>query len=152
MCPIPSTGLNASRLDTPSLYSSHSACMVKIDRVSSSTIATSFEHSLKFIITSRMSFGTHDMSRIQALCERSKLCNHARYTIFRITNENYTSQTCVYCFEKLHHPKQSITKQYKATKKTIKGIFICYNSKCPSIRDVCNTSMCDQLSALAIAI
>ena len=33
---------------------------------------------------------------------------HARYTTVCITNENYTFQTCVYCFNKLQHPEQLI--------------------------------------------
>ncbi|KAI9269996.1 hypothetical protein EDC94DRAFT_512678 [Helicostylum pulchrum] len=45
--------------------------------------------------------------------------NHARYTTVCITNEDYTSQTCVYCFEKPRHPKQPIIKQDKTTKKMI---------------------------------
>lgn len=153
MCPILSTGLNASRLDTPSLYITFCQhgkgrlCFFKYDRYLFRKLAEIYNHKQDVIWNSFF-----DMSRIQTVCERSKLCNHSRYTTFRITNEDYTSQTCVYCFEKLHHPKQSITKQEKATRKTIKSILICYNPKCSSIRNGHDTGSRDRLSALAIAI
>ncbi|KAI8350358.1 hypothetical protein EDC96DRAFT_441214, partial [Choanephora cucurbitarum] len=35
---------------------------------------------------------------------------HARYTIVCITNEIFTSQTCVYCFNKLTHARLRIIK------------------------------------------
>ncbi|KAI8365073.1 hypothetical protein BD560DRAFT_332798 [Blakeslea trispora] len=77
---------------------------------------------------------------------------HARYTTVCITNENYTSQTCVYCFNKLTHARSRIIKQDKITYREIKGTFICYNSKCPSARHGRNTTSRDKVSALAIAI
>ncbi|KAI8330282.1 hypothetical protein BD560DRAFT_416411 [Blakeslea trispora] len=77
---------------------------------------------------------------------------HARYTTVCITNENYTPQTCVYCFNKLTHARSRIIKQDKITYREIKGTFICYNSKCPSARHGRNTTSRDKVSALAIAI
>ncbi|GAA5817490.1 hypothetical protein MFLAVUS_011038 [Mucor flavus] len=85
-------------------------------------------------------------------CGNWKQDNHARYTTVCITNRDYTSQTCVYCFKKLRHSKQLIVKQEKTTKNMIEGTFICYNLICPSTRNGGDTSGRDQLSPLAIAI
>ena len=69
---------------------------------------------------------------------------YLKYTTVCITNENYTSQTYAYCFNKLIHAKLRTTKQSKVNYREIKGFFICYNC--------CNTSLRNKLSALAIVI
>ncbi|KAI8364943.1 hypothetical protein BD560DRAFT_402526, partial [Blakeslea trispora] len=61
--------------------------------------------------------------------------NHARYTTVSITNENYTSQTCVYCLHKLQHPKQLIQVKSKTVYRNMKGAFHCLNPECPSVRN-----------------
>ena len=78
--------------------------------------------------------------------------NHARYTTVSITNENYTSQTCVYCFHKLQHPKQLIQVKSKTVYRNMKGAFHCLNPECPSVKNGRGVSGRDKLSALAIAI
>ena len=52
---------------------------------------------------------------------------YARHTTVCITNENYTSQTCVYCFNKLQHPKQHIQAKGKTVYRDMKGAFHCLN-------------------------
>ncbi|KAI8376834.1 hypothetical protein BD560DRAFT_391657, partial [Blakeslea trispora] len=56
--------------------------------------------------------------------------NHARYTTVSITNESNTSQTCVYCFHKLQHPKQLIQVKGKTMYRNMKGAFHCLNPDC----------------------
>ena len=77
---------------------------------------------------------------------------HAKYTTVCITNENNTSQTCVYCFKKLSYSKRRIVKENKVIYKEVKGSFVCYNTHCPSLKNGCNTSSRDKVSAMAIAI
>ncbi|KAI8356640.1 hypothetical protein BD560DRAFT_406466, partial [Blakeslea trispora] len=60
----------------------------------------------------------------------SRIKRHLRYV--SITNENYTSQTCVYCFHKLQHPKQLIQVKGKTVYRNMKGAFHCLNPECPS--------------------
>ena len=69
-----------------------------------------------------------------------------------MTNENNTSQTCVYCFHKLQRPKQLIQVKGKTTYRNMKGAFHCLNPECPSVRNSRGVSGRDKLSALAIAI
>ncbi|KAI8382420.1 hypothetical protein BD560DRAFT_386546 [Blakeslea trispora] len=57
--------------------------------------------------------------------------NHARYTAVSITNENNTSQTCVYCFYKLQHSKQLMQVKDKTVYRNLKGAFHCLNPECP---------------------
>ncbi|KAI8375463.1 hypothetical protein BD560DRAFT_464335, partial [Blakeslea trispora] len=78
--------------------------------------------------------------------------NHAHCTIVSITNENSTSQTCVYCFHKLQHPKQLIQAKGKTVYRNMKGAFHCLNPECPSVRNGLRVNARDKLSALAIAI
>ena len=77
---------------------------------------------------------------------------HAKYTTVCITSENNTSQTCVYCFKKLSHSKRRVVKENKVIYKEVKGSFVCYNPHCPSLKNGCNTSSRDKVSAMAIAI
>jgi hypothetical protein len=53
---------------------------------------------------------------------------HGRYTPVFITNERNTSQTCVYCFQKLSHPATVTNGKVKS----IRGAFLCQDPKCPS--------------------
>ncbi|KAI8359094.1 hypothetical protein EDC96DRAFT_596194 [Choanephora cucurbitarum] len=78
--------------------------------------------------------------------------NHARYTTASIINENNTSQTCVYCFQKIQHPKQLIPVEGKTVYRNMKGALHCLNLECPSARNSRGVSGHDKLSALVIAI
>ncbi|KAI8354569.1 hypothetical protein EDC96DRAFT_446916, partial [Choanephora cucurbitarum] len=65
---------------------------------------------------------------------------YSRYATVCTTNANYTWQKCVYCFNKLTYAKSHTIKQSKV----VKNSFVCYNS----VRNCCNTSSKDKLSAL----
>ncbi|KAI8331647.1 hypothetical protein BD560DRAFT_462614 [Blakeslea trispora] len=78
--------------------------------------------------------------------------NHARYTTVNITNENNTSQTCVYCFNKLQHPKQLIQVKGKTVYRNMKGAFHCLSPECTSVTNGHGVSGRGKLSTLAIAI
>ncbi|KAI8351192.1 hypothetical protein EDC96DRAFT_292049 [Choanephora cucurbitarum] len=77
---------------------------------------------------------------------------HARYTTVCITNENYTFQTCVYCFNKLQHPEHLIQAKGKKVYRNMKGAFHCLNPDCPSVTNGRGVNGRDKLSAHAIAI
>ena len=82
---------------------------------------------------------------------------HARYTGVCITNENKTSQTCVYCFSSLSHPRATYTvldKENKPTvvKRMVKGAFLCRNPHCVLSAAKRNTQTRDSISAVAIAL
>ncbi|OAC99582.1 hypothetical protein MUCCIDRAFT_114775 [Mucor lusitanicus CBS 277.49] len=70
---------------------------------------------------------------------------HARYVPTIITNEYNSSQTCLFCFNKLSHPIYP----RKNAVKVNKGTFICLHPQCPNAHvPVCR----DQVSALAIGL
>lgn len=55
---------------------------------------------------------------------------HSLYTSVCITNEHNTSQTCLFCFEKLFHPITTwINKAGQKKIKSVNGSFICYNQR-----------------------
>ncbi|KAI9256864.1 hypothetical protein EDC94DRAFT_616002 [Helicostylum pulchrum] len=70
---------------------------------------------------------------------------HGQNTLTLVTNEYNSSQTCLFCFDKLFHPVSAT-----ADKITIaKGTFICLSSNCPKAFKL----MCrDKVSALAIGL
>lgn len=45
---------------------------------------------------------------------------HAKYATVCVTNENNTSQICLYCFHKLYHPKTANEKVWKNNKNQCK--------------------------------
>ncbi|ORE12336.1 hypothetical protein BCV71DRAFT_191230, partial [Rhizopus microsporus] len=78
--------------------------------------------------------------------------NHARHTTVCITNKNNTSQACVYCFQKLQHPKQLIQKQGGTRYRNMTDTFVCYNPDCPTAKNGHGVSARDETFALAIAL
>ncbi|KAI9354377.1 hypothetical protein BD770DRAFT_324854 [Pilaira anomala] len=77
---------------------------------------------------------------------------HGRYTHAVITNENFTSQTCLYCFGKLDHPNHTKLLKGKEVLHKSKGSFICRNQNCALVTNKKATKCRDDLSALAIGI
>ncbi|KAI9267569.1 hypothetical protein EDC94DRAFT_514982 [Helicostylum pulchrum] len=69
-----------------------------------------------------------------------------------IANKHNISQTCLYCFEKLEHPCQLVTKQGKVKEKKISGVLLCVNPACVSVKYGQSTKARDSLSALAIGL
>lgn len=70
---------------------------------------------------------------------------HGRNTATLITNEYNSSQTCLFCFNKLSHPVSAADNHINVTK----GTFVCLNANCAKAF----TPMCrDKLSALAIGL
>ncbi|KAL4214657.1 hypothetical protein AB4K20DRAFT_1974178 [Rhizopus microsporus] len=59
-----------------------------------------------------------------------KQCMHGMNVNVRITNENMTSQTCMYCFSKLVHSIHRKMINDKEIKKKVKGYFLCRNPDC----------------------
>lgn len=78
---------------------------------------------------------------------------HAESVNVCVTNENLTSQTCVFCFGLLSHPR--IKKQAKNGKiytRTINGSMYCTNPACISVIKKQAIKARDSLSALAIGL
>ncbi|KAI8082403.1 hypothetical protein BDF21DRAFT_381973 [Thamnidium elegans] len=63
-----------------------------------------------------------------------------------ITNENKTSQTCVYCFRPLSHSKQKAIVKGEMIQKSINDAFICYNQTCVSVCNNRNVQIRDSVS------
>ncbi|KAL4212079.1 hypothetical protein AB4K20DRAFT_1984180 [Rhizopus microsporus] len=61
--------------------------------------------------------------------------NKEWHTTVCITNKNNTSQACVYCFQKLQHPKQLIQKQGGTRYRNMTDTFVCYNPDCPTAKN-----------------
>ncbi|PHZ09987.1 uncharacterized protein RHIMIDRAFT_41440 [Rhizopus microsporus ATCC 52813] len=59
-----------------------------------------------------------------------KQCMHGMNINVCITNENMTSQTCMYCFSKLDHPIHRKVIKGKEIKTKVKGAFLCRNPDC----------------------
>ncbi|KAI8880116.1 hypothetical protein K501DRAFT_255692 [Backusella circina FSU 941] len=78
---------------------------------------------------------------------------HSKYTPVVITNEFNTSQTCLYCFEKLEHPLRKVQKKDKEEAvRPVNGAFECVNSKCILNITGRSTIPRDRLSALAVGL
>lgn len=77
---------------------------------------------------------------------------HQRYTSVVITNEHNTSQTCLFCFQKLQHPLKVIIKNEKRYVRLVNGTFVCNNSLCPLKQLKSTHKGRDAVSALAIGI
>jgi hypothetical protein len=58
---------------------------------------------------------------------------HSKYTTVLVTNENKTSQICVYCFSSIVHPKREVIVKGKRVYKEVNGSFMCTNPKCVSV-------------------
>jgi hypothetical protein len=70
---------------------------------------------------------------------------HGLSTPTIITNEYNTSQTCIFCFNKLSHPMSAVDGKVRTTS----GTFVCLHPGCPkAFKPVCR----DKLSALAIGL
>ncbi|ORE07996.1 hypothetical protein BCV72DRAFT_98622 [Rhizopus microsporus var. microsporus] len=82
-----------------------------------------------------------------------KPIKHSLYTMACITSEYNTSQTCIFCFKKLLHPKCSTTdKNDRINLKNVNGAFVCVNPSYPSVKAGQNTHARDTLSAVAIGL
>jgi hypothetical protein len=77
---------------------------------------------------------------------------HSNYTTVAITNEYKTSQTCVYCFGPIIHPKQRVKKKDKFVLKECNGAMQCINPNCISVKKGKAIQSRDKVSAMAIAI
>ncbi|KAG1456908.1 hypothetical protein G6F57_015001 [Rhizopus arrhizus] len=69
-----------------------------------------------------------------------------------ITNENMTSQTCMYCFSKLDHSIYRKIVKDKDIKTKVKGSFLCRNPDCVLVSNKKAIKSRDNLSALAIGL
>ncbi|CEI97435.1 hypothetical protein RMCBS344292_11567 [Rhizopus microsporus] len=81
-----------------------------------------------------------------------KQCMHGMSVKVCITNENMTSQTCMYCFSKLDNPMHRKTINDKEIKKKVKGSFLCRNPDCVLVLNKTAVKPRDDLSALAIGL
>lgn len=81
-----------------------------------------------------------------------KQVKHAENTYVCITNEQYTSQTCVYCFNFLQHPTFERKVKGRIIRKQVKGCFLCVNPSCSLVKQGKAVLPRDRLSALAIGI
>lgn len=77
---------------------------------------------------------------------------HSRYTTVVITNEHNTSQTCLFCFQKLQHPLKVITSNEKRQVRSVNGTFVCNNSLCLLKKFRSTHKGRDAVSALAIGL
>ncbi|KAL4208915.1 hypothetical protein AB4K20DRAFT_1978142 [Rhizopus microsporus] len=77
---------------------------------------------------------------------------HGKHVNVCITNEHMTSQTCIYCYQKLCHPKAMLTKKNKQVSQEIKGALMCVNPKCMAVKSGRSTKSRDALSSLAIGL
>ena len=78
---------------------------------------------------------------------------HSRYTTVCITNEYNTSQTCLFCYNKLLHPKKVLIKKDGSKFiKSINGSSYCVNNICPLVQQQRAIQPRDRLRSLAIAI
>ena len=69
----------------------------------------------------------------------------SQQNIVCITNEQKTSQLCIFCFEKLCHPRCS-------GKRTTKGALQCVNPACVSVKNGRAIKSRDRLSSLSIGL
>ena len=84
--------------------------------------------------------------------EKWRQCMHGMNINVCITNENVTSQTCMYCFSKLDHPIYRKIDKDKDIRTKVKGSFLCRNSDCVLISNKKAIKSRDNLSALAIGL
>jgi hypothetical protein len=63
-----------------------------------------------------------------------------------------TSKNCIFCYERLIHPKVQETKNGKEINKTNKGTLYCTNPLCASVKAKRASQCRDSLSALAIGL
>ncbi|RCH89595.1 hypothetical protein CU097_009212 [Rhizopus azygosporus] len=81
-----------------------------------------------------------------------KPLKHSLYTSVCITNEYNTSQTCIYCFQKLSHQVQTVYKNGTRRLRTTNGAFICDNLSCVSVQAKKAVKGRDTLSAMIIGL
>ncbi|GAA5803914.1 hypothetical protein HPULCUR_009399 [Helicostylum pulchrum] len=55
---------------------------------------------------------------------------HSLYTSVAVTNENLTSQTCVFCFKKTTHPFKVLKTKNGTLVKEVRGTAVCSNKHC----------------------
>ena len=77
---------------------------------------------------------------------------HGKHVNVCITNEHMTSQACIYCYQKLCHPKAMLTKKNKQVSQEIKGALMCVNPKCVAVKSGRSTKSRDALFSLAIGL
>ncbi|KAI9273552.1 hypothetical protein EDC94DRAFT_495710, partial [Helicostylum pulchrum] len=77
---------------------------------------------------------------------------HGKYVSVCITNENNSSQTCVYCYNKLSHPIQAKKVKRKHIRVRSKGSFRCINPRCVYVTNKKAIMSQDTTSALAIGL
>ncbi|ORE03060.1 hypothetical protein BCV72DRAFT_316218 [Rhizopus microsporus var. microsporus] len=98
--------------------------------------------------------GTGVESRIKGFCRyggRWEEQLHGKHINMCITNEHMASQTCVYCYQKLCHPKAMLTKN-KQVSQEIKGVLMYMNPKCVAVKSGKSTKSRDALSSLTISL
>ena len=77
---------------------------------------------------------------------------HGTHVNVCITNEHMTPQTCIYCYQKLCHPKAMLTKKNKQVSQEIKGALMCVNPKCVTMKSGRSTKSRNALFSLAISL
>ncbi|CEG79069.1 hypothetical protein RMATCC62417_13582 [Rhizopus microsporus] len=77
---------------------------------------------------------------------------HSLYTTVCITNEHNTSQTCIYCFNKLSHPVRTVHRNGASRLRTVNGAFVCENPSCVSVQAKKAVKRRDTMSAMAIGL
>ncbi|KAI8376195.1 uncharacterized protein BYT42DRAFT_377984 [Radiomyces spectabilis] len=76
----------------------------------------------------------------------------SRYNPVTMTNEHQTSQRCVFCYQKIVHPKKTFIKDGKQVQRTVNGSATCINSKCIARLNGFSTFPRDAMSAVAICL
>ncbi|CEI92689.1 hypothetical protein RMCBS344292_06942 [Rhizopus microsporus] len=114
--------------------------------------SSSKKPSIMFIGDSRLCFGS-SIKGYQRYGGYWKSIKHSLYTSVCITSGYNTSQTCIFCFKKLLHPKRSTADKYsRINLKNMNGAFVCVNPSCPSVKAGQSTHARDTLSAVAIGL
>lgn len=67
-----------------------------------------------------------------------------------ITNEHYTSQTCLICYQKLEHPRRSVKEGSTEKEKKVSGVLFCVSPNCIYIITGYTSETRDALSAMTI--
>ncbi|ORE06180.1 hypothetical protein BCV72DRAFT_329348 [Rhizopus microsporus var. microsporus] len=62
------------------------------------------------------------------------------------------SQTCIYCYQKLCHPKSMLTKKNKRVSQEIKDTLMCVSPKCVAVKSGKSAKSQGALSSLAIGL
>ncbi|ORE19450.1 hypothetical protein BCV71DRAFT_283364 [Rhizopus microsporus] len=77
---------------------------------------------------------------------------HGKHVNVCITNGHMTSQTCIYRYQKLCHPKAMLVKKNKQVSQETKGALMCVNPKCVAVNSGRSIKSRNALSSLAISL